>query len=306
MVAGPRYRDRTFADRGTVWKALLCLTLWAACLHSSHGGYSSRDYWNISLDDSWYSANKEMNRQLRIYEYVRKGEQIEEWSELVTTQHIFLSSPTRNLRRFADRMKEALKNDCRGVDWDYLKKRSEMIRYEWKHDGCNGEPPQHVLGKLETSEIGIHSIQYAMKSKQIPDEDYAHWNSLIVAASLEKSLFKQPTTFAQYVYGLMYEQIVGLPSNVFLLTVEPDADYLQAAVKLEASLKLRSKTDPPLVIASEDPKIVAEVVNHALALFENGRLQGVKLIVVGQNEDHASIELEAARLGLHYVFVKYE
>lgn len=269
-------------------------------------GYTSRDLWNISLGDSWYNANKEMNQRLRIYEYVRKGEQIEEWSELVTTQHFFLSNPTRNLRQFADRMKEALKEDCRDVDWNYLKKRSEMIHYEWKHEGCTDEPPQHVIGKLEISDIGIHSIQYAVKGKVIPDEEYGRWNSVIVTASLEKGLFKQPTTFSEYVYGLMYEQIPGLPGNAFLLTVEPDADYLQAAVKLEASLKLRSRTDPPLVVASEDPGIVAEVVNHALALFQNSQLQGVKLIVVGRNEDHAAIEIEAARLGLHYVFVEYE
>jgi hypothetical protein len=56
--------------------------------------------------------------------------------------------------------------------------------YEWRHDGCQGYPPQHQIDRVTRSGKGMLQLSFVEKTPQLSQEKRTAWLAILKAASI--------------------------------------------------------------------------------------------------------------------------
>lgn len=134
--------------------------------------------WSSNFDPGWkvgYEA--EIPNQHALTEFIREGDDINNWRELITIQSFNRKSwggpsPEDSLNG----LKAIREKECPGVtEWKVIEKDENSILYEWQAKPCRGWPDQHEIAKIIYGKYNRFVIRYTAKVYQLPPDTRTKW-----------------------------------------------------------------------------------------------------------------------------------
>jgi hypothetical protein len=122
-------------------------------------------------------------RDEMIMEYVKKGEKIDNWTELLTVQQFRRRKASP--REFFDQLKGTRERACPGVtEWRIVQEEPNAVLYEWNTTAvCDGQPVQWELARLLFGRNTGYRVAYTTRG-QPSAETRATWTDWLRSASL--------------------------------------------------------------------------------------------------------------------------
>jgi hypothetical protein len=110
-------------------------------------------------------------------EFVRTGERIEKWSELVTVVNLARPSDISSVEEFLEQLKAIRERDCpEATEWKVIDRREGTILYEeWTVSKCRDQPAQYELAKLLEGDGRLFRVSYATRVADFSPEVRAKW-----------------------------------------------------------------------------------------------------------------------------------
>lgn len=121
-------------------------------------------------DPGWEVGHSDSSGGSYIVEYVRKGESVEDWSELVTVLFTATPSTPQTFAQSMDFLRHELGKNCRSFEWSETHRTDSELVVDWRHRGC-AAPAQHVVARFFLSDGGLYSLQYARKTPTALEEE---------------------------------------------------------------------------------------------------------------------------------------
>lgn len=110
-------------------------------------------------------------------EFIRQGDDIDHWRELLTIQSFDAkSSGSASPEESLDAIKALREQRCPGATrWNVIETRPDSILYEWQARSCQGWPEQHEIAKILLGKYNRFWIHYVAKNYQLPSETRSAW-----------------------------------------------------------------------------------------------------------------------------------
>jgi hypothetical protein len=159
--------------------AALALSLAVFASACSHLRGSKPYRYNVSFDGDgrpWQEASHAESRAVMTREYVRAGETLASWQELLTVQVFDKASGKFPAPDEAETALHAkMKERCPAVAWNEIASDSAGVLYEWRIAGCPAQPDQHEVARIVESTGARARIAYTRKGGAMPDSVRAGW-----------------------------------------------------------------------------------------------------------------------------------
>ena len=130
----------------------------------------------MSEGPPWKEASRADTKVTRTREYVRPGETLADWRELLTVQVFdkarggFPAPPAAE-----DSLRRRMVARCPGVVWNRIAADSAGVLYEWRVAGCAGTPDQHEVARIIEGRDARARVAYTRKGAPMPDSVRAGW-----------------------------------------------------------------------------------------------------------------------------------
>ena len=140
--------------------------------------YANRktDRIEYSLPADWDLANSAGRSDYTLMEFVRKGDALKSWKELVTVQNF---AKTRRFHSPEDTLKDlkALREkECpASTEWNVIAQDSNSITYQWHANACLGQPEQVELARIIYGKYNVFILHYAARVHELSKETKATW-----------------------------------------------------------------------------------------------------------------------------------
>ena len=119
-----------------------------------------------------------------IEEYVRPGQTVEDWSELVTVMKTFRGfgeSP----KSFYKKLTETREDNCPGsTRWNIIEEEDKAILYEWWATPCMGFGEQHEVAVILDGRRDRFLLRYTSMSAEMEPERRSQWIEVFKAANV--------------------------------------------------------------------------------------------------------------------------
>jgi hypothetical protein len=157
----------------------------------SAAGYASHEPDNEALDftlgPEWKVGNIASTRVYTIKEFIRDGDDINNWKELVTIQKFWETSKPSPEDVLND-LKRLREKECRGAtEWTVIDKNENSILYEWQEKPCLGWPDQHEIARIIVGKYGRYLLRYTAKVRELAPETRAEWIKTLSGARIAAS-----------------------------------------------------------------------------------------------------------------------
>jgi len=140
------------------------------------------------FDDRSWKLGWSQNKGEAVYEeYVLDGENVENWSELITIQFFPGLNKSTNPDIFEAGQKTNLSSVCPSINWESLYQSENERIWKWSIAGCQGQPDQSEIARLRKTDEGFHVWHYAIKKSPIPSEQGKVWLEKLKAIEVVKS-----------------------------------------------------------------------------------------------------------------------
>jgi len=157
---------------------ILCV---AAAVYANQKG----DYIEYSLPADWDLANSAGRSDYTLKEFVRKGDALKSWKELVTVQNF---AKTRRFRSAEDTLKDlkALREkECpASTEWNVIEQDQNSITYEWHAKACLGQPEQDELARIIYGKYNVFILHYAARVHELSSETKVTWTDWLRSVSV--------------------------------------------------------------------------------------------------------------------------
>lgn len=175
MPTTPRRAAAAAAARSLLLLLLLLAAAACSTLRSKPYRYS------VDFDSEgprWQEASHTQTRGVMTREYVRPGETLASWRELLTVQVFekarrgggFPAPPAAEAA-----LRATMSARCPDVAWNELAADSAGVLYEWRVSGCARQPDQHEIARIVEGAGARARIAYARKGGAMPDSVRASW-----------------------------------------------------------------------------------------------------------------------------------
>jgi hypothetical protein len=168
--------------------AIALLALAATACMTSRG---QRYHYNVAFDSPgppWKEASHTESSGVMTREYVRPGETLGDWRELLTVQvfdraHSKFPAPAAA----EDSLRRQETARCPGVVWNRVAADSASALYEWHVSGCPAQPDQYQIARVFESRGARARVAYSRKGATMPDSVRADWLKRLGAARFTTS-----------------------------------------------------------------------------------------------------------------------
>jgi hypothetical protein len=138
--------------------------------------------WNFSFDSrSWQLGYQRANPSQTVREYVLSDQSIENWSEKVTS---FYAITDISPKTWFERFREDFLRRCPTTRFSFIGESADGVIFEWQHDGCEDQPPQHGIRRHSRGRMGLLSLSYVEKTNQLAREKWNAWISILRSATV--------------------------------------------------------------------------------------------------------------------------
>jgi len=126
--------------------------------------------------EDWHEAYSNRTEMMEIREFVRRGDKIEEWKELITEQSIIAKLP--NAMAAVEALNQGLNRKFKTFDSNIISESEREVIYEWWQSDEGGYGPEHVISLvLWRTQYSITTITYAKKGPKMSEAEIKHWVS---------------------------------------------------------------------------------------------------------------------------------
>jgi hypothetical protein len=138
---------------------------------------AAEEHLKFSLDDSWILANRQSDpaRQVRIMEFVRRGESLQAWTELVTMQNFGRARMKLRPEEMAAQLESKMRARCPSVAWNVIERRADGLVYEWRIADCAPNPDQHEIARIVEAKMNTWRLSYTRKGAELAPEQRQQW-----------------------------------------------------------------------------------------------------------------------------------
>jgi hypothetical protein len=124
-----------------------------------------------------------------ITEFIREGDDINNWKELLTVQQFPPSWGGSFPEDTLNMLKAVRESKCPGATkWSFIGKNEESILYEWQSTRCLNWPDQHEVARIIYGRYNRFLLRYTVKVYQMPLEDRTEWIGRFSRAKINASL----------------------------------------------------------------------------------------------------------------------
>ena len=158
----------------------ICLAVLALLMT---GAASAQENLNLRPPSDWELGSPvQQTRDYMIMEYVKKGEKIDSWTELLTVQQFRRKGSPRE---FFDQLKGARERGCPGLtEWRMVQEERNTVLYEWNTTAvCEGQPVQWEVARLLFGRNTGYRVAYTTRG-QLSAETRATWTDWLRSVSL--------------------------------------------------------------------------------------------------------------------------
>lgn len=138
-----------------------------------------RYHYDVAFDSEgppWKEASRSETAAVMTREYVRPGETLGDWRELLTVQVFDRARGGFPAPAAAEAsLRQKMVARCPGVVWNEIAADSASVLYEWRVAGCAGQPDQHEVARILEGRGARARIAYARKGAAMPDSVRAGW-----------------------------------------------------------------------------------------------------------------------------------
>lgn len=112
-----------------------------------------------------------------IDEWVRAGETIDNWSELVTMQNLRRSVVLPGTpQKMMEGLRTAMLKRCPGTRWEVVEEDANSILYEWSFAACPGQTyDQYELARIIYGKFNIWRLAYTTKAAGLDPAARSTW-----------------------------------------------------------------------------------------------------------------------------------
>lgn len=119
-----------------------------------------------------------------VLEWIPKGEDIENWNQLIQIQHFELPKEV-TAQTFAPQFIDTLKESLPNATSQVVSETDNSVLVEWKlSEETNGEQPQDELSRFITTKDGLFRVAYTKKVPSLTEEERAEWTKILTDAHL--------------------------------------------------------------------------------------------------------------------------
>lgn len=141
---------------------------------------------NFELGLDWKAANNVERRGRVLIEYVRRGDDINNWKELFTYQNFGLRGKHQTPEEELNALKALREKECPGAtEWNVLEQNENSILYEWQAKPCLGWPEQHEIARIIFAKHNLFFLRYTAKVQQLDPETRTQWINTFKAATVD-------------------------------------------------------------------------------------------------------------------------
>jgi hypothetical protein len=138
---------------------------------------------DFKLGPEWLAAHHANANGYTILEFVRQGDDINSWKELVTIQKFVGSS--KSPEETLNHLKKLREKECPGAtEWNVIEKNENSILYEWQVKPCRGWPEQHEIARIIRGKHDLYFLHYAAKVHEIAPETREQWIKTLSSATI--------------------------------------------------------------------------------------------------------------------------
>ena len=132
---------------------------------------------DFQLGPGWKLANSARgSNRSSVVEYVREGDDINNWKELVTLQSWSKSSHQLPADEMLKSLQTARDKECpNSTQWNAIAKDVNSILYEWQAKTCLGWPDQCEIARIIIGSRLVFVLHYAAKGSQLRPETRSKW-----------------------------------------------------------------------------------------------------------------------------------
>lgn len=129
----------------------------------------------------WMVGNQAGGSDQRITEFVRPGEKIDSWTELLTAQLLRRSAYPSTVDEMVSSSHQALVKRCPEVTLNVIARQAQGepegpgLLYEWIVKGCAGEADQHEVVRVMYGRFTIYRLAYVAKTAALAPEKREKW-----------------------------------------------------------------------------------------------------------------------------------
>jgi hypothetical protein len=147
------------------------------------------EHLDFKIEPGWkVGSSDEIPNQYSIIEFIREGDDINNWGELLTIENSLLRDGY-SLEDSFNSYKASLEAKCPGaITWTVIGKDEKSILYEWQAKPCLGWPAQHEIARIIHGKYNRFHLRHTVKTYQMPSEQRAKWVQRFSEAKIETSL----------------------------------------------------------------------------------------------------------------------
>jgi len=164
-----------------------CVLLCAISIVGS--GCATPESLNISLpkNEEWIVGNRSAVRGVSVLnELVRKGESIDNWTELFSIFNLPLTPSSPPREQLMSELKEKMQNRCPNVVWSVIQVGPSDILYEWRIVKCSSHPDQHEIARIVDGKQNRFRIAYTAKTTELSADKRKVWIDKLLAAQVKQ------------------------------------------------------------------------------------------------------------------------
>jgi hypothetical protein len=186
--------------RATVKKLISVAAFWCLISWVGAGAAQTQDQGvKFTLGPEWKVANKANDNSSGIVEFVREGDNIHNWKELVTIQ-TFKESAKSSPQEVLMRLKALREKECPGAtEWNIIEQSENTLSYEWHAKPCLGWPEQQEIARIIFVRPYSCILRYTAKVHELAPEIRTGWIKTFADATFDPntSAFDAPSTTPQ-------------------------------------------------------------------------------------------------------------
>jgi hypothetical protein len=153
----------------------------------------------FTLGPDWKVANKANNNSSRIVEFVREGDDIQNWKELVTIQ-TFKESAKSSPQEVFTRLKALREKECPDATvWNIIEQNEIILSHEWHAKPCMDWPEQNEIARIIFVRPDSCILRYTAKVHELTPDIRAQWIKMFADATFDPNagVFDAPSTTPQ-------------------------------------------------------------------------------------------------------------
>ena len=121
-------------------------------------------------------------------QFVREGDDVNTWKELVSLQSLAKSQSDPSARGFYNGIKASIESRCPNLtQWKIIEQTEISVLFEWTSDPCQEiSPGAHEIARIMDAKYYYYVVRYAAKESSLAPDVRELWLQKLRTASVER------------------------------------------------------------------------------------------------------------------------